>query len=262
LCYELFNAINTLNSNRLDGIEQFIQAILWFNNCKLTDESIAELKDGNGGMIFTANVGQGNATVKYLIEQLNQEQAQITKEDLLQAIYEISAMPSRQQNRGGGDTGQAVVLRNGWGAAEASAKTTEKFFTAAETRYLKIVLKILRGTRDTEIGGVTLGDIDIQFTRNRSDNMLVKAQSLQLMQAGGVNIEDAYETCELFADPVAVAIKSKAEQEQKLAEAHARQLEIDKAAQARQAEKEQAKARNSALGINHSLDPDAASEAE
>lgn len=39
----LINAINTVSSDRVNGIAQFIQAILWINNVKLSDEQFEEL---------------------------------------------------------------------------------------------------------------------------------------------------------------------------------------------------------------------------
>ncbi|WP_277407837.1 hypothetical protein [Lacrimispora xylanisolvens] len=43
-------------------------------------------------------------------------------------------MPDRQQNTGG-DTGQAVYLRNGWDFAEQRAKLDEPFIIEAEKKH-------------------------------------------------------------------------------------------------------------------------------
>ena len=210
LCYWLFNAINTTGSNRIDALEQFVQSYLVFINCSLEQD-----KDGNytvpkaGDAIMVANQA-GNADVKFIVAQLDQDQVQITKDDLLRSIYEICGVPDRQnRNQGGGDTGQAVTLRNGWGAAESRAMSTEKMFRQSEFEYLKLVLKICRDTQDIDTGEMSLRDIGITFTRNHSDNLQVKAQSLKMLLDAGVNPEDAYEISELFNDSVAVWNKSK-----------------------------------------------------
>ena len=210
LCYWLFNAINTIGSNRVDALEQFVQSYLVFVNCTIEKD-----KDGNyivpkaGDAIMVSNQA-GNADVKFIVSQLDQDQVQVTKDDLLRSIYEICGVPDRQnRNQGGGDTGQAVVLRNGWGAAEARAMSTEKLFKKSEHDYLKIVLKICRDTQNVDIGDLVLPDIGIAFTRNHSDNLQVKAQSLKMLLDAGVNPEDAYEISELFNDSVAVWNKSK-----------------------------------------------------
>ena len=223
LCYHLFNAINNVGSNRVDGIEQFVQALLVFINCELpplVDKDGKPLLGTNGQplkMIPKSGDAidiKGNGTltpdVKYLIAQLDQSQAQVTKEDLLNAAYEVAGVPSRADRRSGGDTGQAVMLRDGWGAAESRAKTTEKSFKKSEREYLKIVLRICRDTQSAsqEIGDLALRDIGISFQRTRSDNMLVKAQTFQILNDAGVHFETCAETSELFYDPAAVTAKS------------------------------------------------------
>ena len=52
------------------------------------------------------------------------------------------------------------------------------------------------------------GDVDIKFTRNKSDNMLVKSQSLQNMLACGVDLDTAFNVCGLFSDSTDVVNKS------------------------------------------------------
>lgn len=212
LCLHLFNAVNTLDSNRTDALEQFVQALLVFVNCDLPNDDDGNPVVPRSGDAIVIKGTQGlAASVQYLVEQLDQGGTQITKDDLLEAIYEICGVPSRQnRNTGGGDTGQAVVLRNGWGSAEARAKSTEKLFKQSEMEFLRLVLRICRDTpfAAKEIADLTLRDIDISFTRNRSDAMQTKAQALQILLACGVNPEDAYEYCEMFNDSAAVWRKS------------------------------------------------------
>ena len=225
LCIHLFNAINNIGSNRIDGIEQFIQSLLVFINCELPnalDKEGKQLLDPAGNPIKTVPKSGGAidvksnspglpADVKYLVSQLNQNDAQITKEDLLNAAYEIAGVPSRADRRSGGDTGQAVILRDGWGAAEARAKSTEKLFRKSEYEYLRIVLHLCRNIQSAaaEIGGLTLRDVGITFQRTRSDNMLVKAQTFNMLLDAGVDYELACEISELFHDPASAAEKSK-----------------------------------------------------
>ena len=213
LCLHLFNAINTTGSNRIDGLEQFVQSLLVFINCELpTDKNGKKEVPRSGDAIDVKSYNSGfPADVKYLVSQLNQNDAQVTKEDLLNALYEISGVPSRADRRSGGDTGQAVILRDGWGAAEARAKSTEKMFKEAEMNFLKIVLKICRTSvlSAEKIKDLTLHDIDVKCNRNRSDNMQVKAQTLQTLLNCGVHPEEAYNTSDLFGDALGVWEKSK-----------------------------------------------------
>lgn len=204
LCISLFDALNVVDSNRLDGLEQFVQALLVFMNCQPPeDENGDESKIESGDIISIMGQPGLPADVKLLASQLDQSQAQVTKEDLLDAIYEITGQPDRKtRGNGGGDTGQAVVLRDGWGAAEARAKITEKEFKRSELESLKVVLKICRELSPQDVQSLTLQDVDIKFTRNRSDNMLTKAQTLQILLSTGVDPKTAFDYCEMFSDPV------------------------------------------------------------
>ena len=221
LCLGLFNVLNTAQSNRADGIEQFIQSYLVFVNADIPDELDDKgrpvIENGqkvkklpkSGDAILVGNQ-QGNADVKFIESMLSQEDTQIFKDDILRAIHEICGVPDRHgKNQGGGDRAQAVVLRNGWGDAEARAKTTENMFRKSEYEYLMIVLKICRDTQGVEIDNLVLHDIDIKFSRNRNDQMVTKAQALKMLLDCDINPEDAFITSELFSDPSAVWLRSK-----------------------------------------------------
>lgn len=211
VCVPLYDAINAVSSNRINAIEQFVQALLVFLNCEPG-------KDDDGKYVFPKS-GDGIAVsgreglpadVKYLVAQLNQSDTQVAKEDLINAANEICGVPSNSKNVSGGNTGQAIYYLEDWATAEARAKSTEKVFKRAEKEYLRIVLKICRDTQisSSEIGDLTLHDIDVNFTRNRNENLLVKTQSLQTLQQVGIHPEDAIELVELFSDPSAAYKKS------------------------------------------------------
>lgn len=225
LCIGLFNAINTTGSNRLDAVEQFVQALLVFINCELpVDPETKETIVPKSGDAINVKSNQGAAAdVKYLVAQLDQVQTQTLKEDMLNAVYEICGVPDRKTRSTGGDTGQAVTLRDGWAAAEARARTTEKLFKRSEMEYLRIVLKICRDTAFSaaEIGGLTLRDIDVKFVRNRHDNLLVKSQAAMNLRGIGITLEDVLSAIELYGDGITVAKRAEAaiaEREAKAAE--------------------------------------------
>ena len=51
-------------------------------------------------------------------------------------------------------------------------------------------------------------DVEIKISRTKSDNMLVKAEVLQMLLNSGVNPERAIKTIGLFSDPEQVALES------------------------------------------------------
>lgn len=197
--------INKMQSDRMNGIEQFVQAFMLFKNCEINKDEFIEMSQL--GAIQVKDSAQTNKSdVKLMTAELNQEQTQVSKDDVYRQVLVVEGMPDRQQNSGG-DTGQAVYLRNGWDFAEQRAKLDEPFIVEAEKKHCQIVLNIIRQT--TNDVPLTVRDFDVKITRNSTDNMLVKAQSLDYLLKNKVNPLIALTTCGLFGDPEKVWIMSK-----------------------------------------------------
>lgn len=202
---DLLDSLNDLASNRMDGVEQFIQSFLKFINCQIDTEQFKELKE-NGAIMVKGEQGLP-ADVDVISSELNQSQTQILKDDIYQMVLIICGMPDRNgSNRTTGDTGQAVILRDGWSSAESRARDTELMFKAAERNFLKLVLRILKDS-DTPLA-LGLMDIEVKFTRNKTDNLLVKTQGLQNMLESGIHPQIAIAFCNLFSDPEQVYLDS------------------------------------------------------
>lgn len=201
----LLDAINTVASNRLDGIEQFIQAIMVFENCDITEELFAELKAM--GALKVKSDPSTPGKVYYLVEQLDQSQTQTLVDYLYAQVLTIVGMPST--TKGGtstSDTGSAVILRDGWQQAEARARDTELMFKRAEKQFLKLVLRICRDSGGPDL---KLAEIECRFSRRNTDNLLTKTQALLHMLEAGISPTVAVATCGLWSDPIDVAAQSK-----------------------------------------------------
>lgn len=200
------DAINKIQSNRVDGIEQFVQAFVKFVNCEIDEDTflrmckIGALKVKTVNPSFPADVGMVSS-------QLDQQQTQTSKDDLYKNFLIIQGMPSREQNTGG-DTGQAVYLRNGWDFAEQRAKIDEPVTIKAEKEFLRIALNILK-TKQQISEELTISDIDVKITRNNTDNMLVKSQALIYLLEKGIHPKIAIRTVGLWSDPEKVYLESK-----------------------------------------------------
>ena len=210
-CFErvipLLDALNEATSDRLNGLAQFVQSILWMNNCEIDKEQFAELKD-KGGILTKSEVGQ-QATIQYLTATLDQTQTQTLIDYLYEQILQIAGVPGREQSTGG-NTGQAILLSNGWQIAETQAKNLEQIFSESEREMLKVILKICAMTEATEIANLKLSDIDIKFSRNRTDSLLVKTQGLVNQLQAGIHPLVAITNCGLYSDPQGVWNDSKA----------------------------------------------------
>ena len=201
----LLDSLNNIVSNRMDGIEQFVQAFMKFVNCDIDEEDFTALKEM--GALKIKSDSNNPADVDIVSKELNQSQVQVTKDDIYQMVLIICGMPDRKGgNRSTGDTGQAVLLRDGWGAAEARAKDTELMFKGSEKRFLRLVLRIIR---DTANFNLRLSEIDIKFTRNKTDSLLVKSQGLQNQLEAGIHPQIAIAHCGLYSDPEQVYLDSR-----------------------------------------------------
>ena len=71
----LLDAINMTESNRIDGVEQFIQSLILFHNVDIDEEKFQALKE-LGGIKFKDIDATMKAEISYLNSELNQAQTQ------------------------------------------------------------------------------------------------------------------------------------------------------------------------------------------
>lgn len=193
----MYDAINKYQSDRLNGVEQFVQALMKFKNCEIDETEFVKMI--KLGAVSVKDVGNGTQSdVDLMTAELNQSESQVAKDDIYNNMLIVEAMPNRQSNTGG-DTGNAVYLRNGWDFAERDAKLVEAFTKEAEKASARIILNIIRKTSmDVNI---STRDFDVKITRNPTDNMLVKAQALDYLFKNKIHPLIALITCGLFSDP-------------------------------------------------------------
>lgn len=212
----ILDAINSTESNRLDGVEQFIQALMLFHNVNISDEDFEKLKD-LGAIKYRDVDPQTKGEIKYLTAELNQAQVQTLVENLYDTMLIICGMPNRNGGSSTSDTGSAVIMRDGWSDAEARAQRAENMFKSSETEFLKLVLKICETVRNFDL---KLSDIGIQFTRRNYENIASKASVLTtLLGCDKVHPELAFSHSGMFSDPTTAYIKSKDYYEQQQKEA-------------------------------------------
>lgn len=214
----LLDTMNNITSNRMDGIEQVIQAFIKFINCDISKEEYEEFL--KMGAIKVKSVDGASADVDVVTNDLNQTQTQTLKDDCYNAILTICGIPNRNGGSSTSDTGAAVLLRDGWSLAEARAKDSENMFKKAEKKMLKLVLRICRELRDD----INLGlkDIELQFTRRNYENIQSKSQVLvSMLQNNKIHPLLAFQHSGLFIDPeraYAMSVKYYEEEQAKLIE--------------------------------------------
>lgn len=213
----LLDAMNNVASNRMDGVEQLVQAFIKFINCDITKEEYQEFLEL--GAIKVKSVDGQNADVGVVTTELNQTQSQTLKDDYYNAMLTICGMPNRNGGSSTSDTGSAVLLRDGWSDAEARAKDSENVFKRSEKKMLKLVLRICRDLGDSTL---RLKDIDMKFTRRNYENIQSKSQVLDTMLKNPkIHPQLAFQHSGMFSDAesaYSMSMKYYEEQQEKAVE--------------------------------------------
>ena len=206
----LVDALNALQSNRMDDVAQYINSFLAILGAQVDEETYKKLDEWK--MLCLPE----GTDAKYLSSPMSQSDVQTLKDDLYQSILTICGVPNRNGGSSTSDTGQAVELRDGWSSAETRAKDIETSFKASEKEHLKVVLRIMRDTVGTNL---KLSDIEPHFTRRNYENIATKSQVLiAMLNNPWIHPEVAYASCGMFPDPESAYLQGKAwkeEQEKK-----------------------------------------------
>ena len=210
----MLDAINAVQSNRVDGIEQFVQSLMVLYNADIDNDKLADLS--KLGFIKIKNSSEtAPSKVELLTSELNQSETQTLVDDMVGTVKTIVGMPSNNSGLGGGASGNvgSVLAWQGWDLCEPRIKETETLFKKAERRLLKVLFHVLN-TYDKTFT-LSVSDIEIKFSRRNIENLLTKTQALQTLLAVGIKPEIAIATIGLWNDPVNVATQSEAYMKEK-----------------------------------------------
>lgn len=212
---DLLNAINDLDSGRLDAVEQFVQSLMVIYNAELKDETGNSIREK--GLVELKSVGDAKADIKIISEQLDQSQTQTLKEDLIQRVREIIGLPSQGNgNTGDSSNNGAMLLKGGWENAETRARESEIMFKKSENVFMKLLFKILK---TKNIVDLSVDEVDIRFTRRNYENIQVKSQVLTTMLSNEkIAPKLAFESCGMFIDPEEAYKESKEYEESRRVE--------------------------------------------
>lgn len=195
----ILDAINDVQSNRVDGVAQFIQSLGVAINCNF-DESVTAETIKKSGLIALSSIGENKADFKILSEELNQDQTQTLVDNLYDQALRICAMPTtRKGGKSTADNMGAVIFRDGWEQAASSARNTEDLFKESNRYFDEILIDVLKRNSLLDI---KLIDFELNFVRNETANVQSKAQAAQTMLSMGMAPELAFKKSGLSNDPV------------------------------------------------------------
>lgn len=211
-CFEavipLMDALNISNSDRVNDLAQYVQAILWLHNCAIDSNQKEELKDE--GFIQTTTTADGKeAKIEYITTSLNQSETQALIDYMYAQMLEIAGVPGRE-SASGGNTGAAILLSNGWQLAETMAKTAEPVFASSEMELLDVIIAILRNTPNIpeELKALRKSDVLVKFSRNKTYDLVSRTSALSNMLNMGIDPGKAIGVVDIFDDAQQVTLDS------------------------------------------------------
>ena len=197
---DILNAINRVTSDEIDGLEQYVQSLLVFVNQDIDKEDLDEVVKLGAVKIYSPEPGK-QADLKLLSNNIDHSNTKVIHDRMFNTALNIVGIPKNSDKASGGDTGQARYLGEGWTMADARADGDEMEFKRCSKPELKMILRICRLAPNSGINTLTLKDIDQKFTRNKSDNFLVKSQGMMNQIQSGVSPDVAMTTSGLYSDP-------------------------------------------------------------
>lgn len=202
--HDLLNAYSLVMSNRLDGIEQFVQAMMVFEGVDVSQETLDAARE-SGVIKLPPTLDGKSGHLYYLNEQLDQSQTQTLVDDIYQTILQIVGMPSQgNANTSDSSNNGAVIMKNGWWNSEARRLETVGMWTEAETNFLKLALKICADAN--VITGLNVSDVVPKFVANNYEDLLTKTQSFSTLKNAGCSPIQCFKYSHLGQDPESDAL--------------------------------------------------------
>lgn len=183
----VLNAINQVASDSLNDIEGTIKSLLVVLGAEFDDDNDASLKKIKRNRVLTLVKGGGNTSsldAKFIAPQLDSTSTQNIRNYLEDAKNVIAGIPDRSANSSGGDTGLAVLNRDGWTDIEIVARLKELFFKKGKKQQLAVGIKILQ-MLDLINDDLSVLDIDLIIGRHSQDNLQTKTQAFSTLIATG-----------------------------------------------------------------------------
>lgn len=195
----LMDALDAAVSDGVNDIEQTVNSILVAIGCDLSEEVYKKLNAQGMLNIPATNNAPGaiQPTIDFIGKPMDASVGEAIRDYLEATMRIIVGVPDRKtRGGGGGDTGDAVFMRDGWQDIDLVASSKEPYYIEGEREALANIIYILN-TYDEKVGSLKAEDIEIHFNRNKRVNLQTKAQVFQTLIATGIAPEDAMDIADL-----------------------------------------------------------------
>lgn len=197
----VLDAINQLASDTLNDVENVIKSLLVILNAELDDETVEKVKKNRILELVGGDQNNKIPDAKFIYQQLDAMGMQNIREYLEEAYKQIIGIPDRKtRSGGGGDTGDAVKLRDGWADIEIVARIKEQYFKVAKRKQVAVAIEILKKLNLVS-EGFKVRYLEIKVPRNNIDNLQTKAQAYSTLNGTKtLHPADALDMVELTTD--------------------------------------------------------------
>lgn len=181
----VMNATNQVASDSLNDIEGTIKSLLVVLGAEFEDDTALNKIKANRVLTLTKGTGDTSSLdAKFIAPQLDSTSVENIRQYLEDARNVITGIPDRSANSSGGDTGTAVLNRDGWTDIEIVARLKELFFKKGKKHQIAVGLKILKmlGLINKDL---SMTDINLSIGRNTTDNLQTKTQAFSTLVATG-----------------------------------------------------------------------------
>ena len=183
----VMDALNQVTSDSLNDIEGTIKSLLVIIGCELDDDETSLSKIKNKRLLSIAggtDAVSGNLDAKFISPKLDSTSVENVRKFLEDARNVITGIPDRSANSSGGDTGEAVLNRDGWTDIEIVAKLKELFFKKAKSKQIAVAIRILNQL-DIISSDLKAIDIEPSIGRHTTDNLGTKTTAFSTLVATG-----------------------------------------------------------------------------
>ena len=185
----VMNAQNLVSSDSLNDIEGTIKSLLVILGAEFDDADgentdLQKIKKNRVLTLVKGNGETGGLDAKFIAPKLESTSVQNIREYLEKARNVITGIPDRSANSSGGDTGMAVLNRDGWTDIEIVARLKEMFYKNAKKEQLSVGIEILKKLGLIRNDLSTL-NIDLSVGRHTTDNLQTKTQAFSTLVATG-----------------------------------------------------------------------------
>lgn len=180
----VMNASNLIASDSLNDIEGTIRSLLVISGAEFDNEdmdtTLSNIKKKR--LLTLSNATGGNMDAKFISPSIESTSLQNIREYLDDARNIITGIPDRDSTSTGGDTGTAVLNRNGWNDIEIVVKLKELFIKKAKAKQLQVAIEILKrlGLVSNDLLAM---DVNVNIDRHNMDGLTARASAFSTLVA-------------------------------------------------------------------------------